>query len=228
MSIHDGHRDRLRERSTEHGLDSFSDLNALELLLCYAIPRRDTNELAHRLLNTFGSLSGVFEASLQELTSIPGIGSSAAVLLMLAPQITKKSLVSKANSIKIINSSADAGNYLMPRFVGEHDEVVLMLCLDNKRSVICCREMGRGVVNSVDTSIRRIVETALKVKASSVIIAHNHPNGIALPSREDNNFTRCVYRSLNMLGIHLEDHIIVAGDEFISLADSGVMHMYKY
>lgn len=228
MGVHDGHRERLRARFAEHGLESFNELNALELLLCYAIPRRDTNEIAHILLDAFGSLSGVFQASMQELTSIPGIGENAATLILMVPQIVKKAHVSKAKEIKIIRNSTDAGNYLLPYFLDEPDEIVMMLCLDNKRAVICCREMGRGVVNCVDANIRRMVETALKVKTTTVIVAHNHPNGVALPSREDDNFTRTLYRSLGLLGITLEDHIIVANDEFVSLADSGVMHLFKY
>lgn len=228
MGVHDGHRERLRARFAEHGLDSFNELNALELLLCYAIPRRDTNEIAHRLLDAFGSLSGVFQASMQELTSVPGIGENAATLILMVPQIVKKAHVSKARETKIIRNSTDAGNYLLPYFLNEPDEIVMMLCLDNKRAVICCREMGRGVVNCVDANIRRMVETALKVKTTTVIVAHNHPNGVALPSREDDNFTRTLYRSLGLLGITLEDHIIVANDEFVSLADSGIMHLFKY
>ena len=228
MGVHDGHRERLRARFAEHGLESFNELNALELLLCYAIPRRDTNEIAHRLLDAFGSLSGVFQASMQELTSVPGIGENAATLILMVPQIVKKAHVSKAKETKIIRNSTDAGNYLLPYFLDEPDEIVMMLCLDNKRAVICCREMGRGVVNCVDANIRRMVETALKVKTTTVIIAHNHPNGVALPSREDDNFTRTLYRSLGLLGITLEDHIIIANDEFVSLADSGVMHLFKY
>ena len=228
MGVHDGHRERLRARFAEHGLESFNELNALELLLCYAIPRRDTNEIAHRLLDAFGSLSGVFQASMQELTSIPGIGENAAMLILMVPQIVKKAHVSKAKETKIIRNSTDAGNYLLPYFLNEQDEIVMMLCLDNKRAVICCREMGRGVVNCVDANIRRMVETALKVKTTTVIVAHNHPNGVALPSREDDNFTRTLYRSLGLLGITLEDHIIVANDEFVSLAESGIMHLFKY
>lgn len=228
MGVHDGHRERLRARFAENGLDSFNELNALELLLCYAIPRRDTNEIAHRLLDAFGSLSGVFQASMQELTSVPGIGENAATLILMVPQIVKKAHVSKAKETKIIRNSTDAGNYLLPYFLDEPDEIVMMLCLDNKRAVICCREMGRGVVNCVDANIRRMVETALKVKTTTVIVAHNHPNGVALPSREDDNFTRTLYRSLGLLGITLEDHIIVANDEFVSLADSGIMHLFKY
>lgn len=223
MGVHDGHRDRLRQSYLEHGLMSMNDINALELLLFYAIPRRDTNEIAHRLLERFGRLEGVFSATAEELQEVEGIGETAAVLLTLIPEIMKKSRISKAREICQIRSSDDAGAYLLPYFLNERDEVLYLLCLDTKRTVICCAEMGRGVVNSVDTGIRRIVEKALKVRASSVILAHNHPDGIALPSREDEVFTRTLYNALETVGIRLEDHIIVAEDDYTSMADTGLL-----
>ncbi len=228
MGVHDGHRERLRQSFLEHGLSSMNDINALELLLFYAVPRRDTNELAHMLLQHFGSLDGVFSASAEELCEVEGIGTYAASLLTLVPEIMKKSRLSKSREIRQIRSSDDAGKYLLPYFMNERDEVVYLLCLDSKRAVICCAEMGRGVVNSVDTSVRRIVEKALKVKACSVIVAHNHPDGLALPSREDDLFTKCLYNALETVGIRLEDHIIVADEDYISIADTGMMALYKY
>ena len=224
MGVHDGHRDRLRQSYLEHGLMSMNDINALELLLFYAIPRRDTNETAHRLLDRFGSLDGVFSASAEELQEVEGIGENAAALLTLIPEIMKKSRVSKSREIRQIRSSDDAGACLLPYFLNERDEVVYLLCLDTKRCVICCTEMGRGVVNSVDTGIRRIVEKALKVRACSAILAHNHPDGIALPSREDEVFTRALYNALETVGIRLEDHIIVAEDDYTSMADTGLLY----
>ena len=228
MGVHDGHRERLRQSFLEHGLSGMNDINALELLLFYAVPRRDTNELAHLLLQHFGRLDGVFSASAEELCEVEGIGAYAASLLTLVPEIMKKSRLSKSREIRQIHSSDDAGEYLLPYFMNERDEVVYLLCLDSKRAVICCAEMGRGVVNSVDTSVRRIVEKALKVKACSVIVAHNHPDGLALPSREDDLFTKCLYNALETVGIRLEDHIIVADEDYISIADTGMMALYKY
>lgn len=115
MGVHDGHRERLRARFAEHGLESFNELNALELLLCYAIPRRDTNELAHRLLDAFGSLSGVFQASMQELTSIPGIGENAAALILMVPQIVKKAHVSKAQKGTRVQGKGNQDNKKLHR-----------------------------------------------------------------------------------------------------------------
>ena len=228
MGIHDGHRARLRASFLEHGLRSMNDINALELLLFYALPRRDTNETAHLLLERFGSLDGVFSAPIEELCEVEGVGEYAAALITLIPEIMKKARLSKVREIKQIKCSEDAGEYLLPYFMNEQDEVVYMLCLDAKRAVICCTEMGRGVVNTVDANIRRMVEKALKVKACSVIIAHNHPDGIAIPSREDDVFTKCLYDALETVGIRLEDHIIVADEDYISVADSGMMSFYKY
>ncbi len=228
MGIHDGHRARLRASFLEHGLRSMNDINALELLLFYALPRRDTNETAHLLLERFGSLDGVFSAPIEELCEVEGVGEYAAALITLIPEIMKKARLSKVREIKQIKCSEDAGEYLLPYFMNEQDEVVYMLCLDAKRAVICCTEMGRGVVNTVDANIRRMVEKALKVKACSVIIAHNHPDGIAIPSREDDVFTKCLYDAMETVGIRLEDHIIVADEDYISVADSGIMSFYKY
>ena len=226
MSIHDGHRDRLRDQFRDHGLDSFNDLNALELLLFYAIPRRDTNEIAHALLDHFGSLHAVFEASEQELCSVPGIGVQAATLLRLFPQMMRKSACSKTTGIRTIRKSSEAGEYLIPRFLNEQDEVILLLCLDSQKRIITCVEVGRGVVNASETSLRRIVETALKYKSTFVILSHNHPDGIACPSVEDDCMTKQVFRSLMLVGIHLEDHIVVAGESYASFRDMGMLGPY--
>ncbi len=226
MGVHDGHRERLRNQFREHGLDGFNELNALELLLFYAIARRDTNELAHMLLDHFGSLYAVLEASEQELCAIEGIGPQAATLLRLIPQIMRKSACSRNAGLRTIRSSAEAGAYLVPRFLYEQEEVVLLLCLDSRKRIITCAEVGRGVVNASETSIRRIVETALKYKSSSVILSHNHPDGAAVPSVEDERMTSQVFRSLSLVGVTLTDHIIVAGDAYASFKDTGMLGLF--
>lgn len=147
MSVHDGHRERLKARYLEHGLDNFNDINVLELLLFYAIPRADTNLIAHELLNRFGSLSGVLEASIQELQNVSGIGENSALLLSLIPQVSRRYMIDKTKPQKKINSASAAGKYFMPIFMYERDEVLYMLCLDSQKCVICCQLISRGVVN---------------------------------------------------------------------------------
>ncbi len=223
MSIHEGHRDRLKARFLEQGLDGFNELNALELLLFYAIPRRDTNELAHTLLNKFETLSGVFNASYQELVEVPGIGAHAAGLILLVPQLVRRSVLTDSERVKSICNSRDAAMYFVPRFMFEKEEVLLLACLDSQKRVITCTEMSRGVVNAVSASVRRITETALKKRASSVIIAHNHPDSIAIPSMEDNIITKEIMSALRLVDIPLADHIIVSGEDYFSFADSGML-----
>lgn len=228
MATHDGHRERLRDSFLTHGLNSFHELQALELLLFYAIPRKDTNPIAHALLDRFGSLDAVFDASERELCDVPGIGKNTAALIMLVPQIIKHSRVASANTIQYIRNGRDAAQYLRPRLDTEREEVALMVCLDADMSVISCVELARGTVNAVDFSIRRVVELALKYKASYVVLAHNHPGGSPRMSREDDLVTKNVYKALELVNIHLYDHILIAGDEYASINDLGGMRLYRY
>lgn len=221
MGIHDGHRARLRARYIEEGLAHFNEIDTLELLLFYAIPRRDTNELAHLLLQQFGSLDGVLGATTCDLCAVPGISENTAVLLHLFNDVARKCEISR-QSIRIVNSSQDAGTFLLPYFYGLRDETVYLLCLDAKGKVLDCRALFKGSANGVAIAIRKIVEVALSVNATSVIMAHNHPGGLALPSAEDRAATLRIRAALQNLDIVLIDHIIVADQDFISMADSGL------
>jgi len=224
MGIHDGHRERLKERFLKHGLDSFNDHNVLELLIFYSLPRVDTNELAHELIRRFGSLSAVFDAPIDELLRVPGVGKNTALLIKLIPQTARRYLVSRSGLGDILNTSQKAGEYLIPHFYAEREEVVFMICLDAKCKVINCQLLFRGGVNSAAVSIRKVVETALLYNSTSVIIAHNHTSGIALPSKEDEQTTRRVEAALKAVDITLTDHIVVADDDFVSMADNGFFH----
>ena len=223
MSVHDGHRTRLKERFTAYGLDNFNDLNVLELLLFYAIPRRDTNTLAHALLDHFGSLDAVFEASVHELQAVPGIGENAATLISLVPEIGKRCAVSRTRDVTIFSNSAQAARYLIPRLGAEKSEKVLLICLNPQKQLIHCAELGTGVVDTVSLNVRQVVETALKARASSVILAHNHPSGNPAPSRDDEQLTRRVREALQLVDISLDDHLIIGGQSFFSFSDSGLL-----
>ena len=225
MGVHDGHRERLRSSFLEYGLNPISDVNALELLLFYAIPRKDTNPLAHALLERFGSIQAVFSASEQELCEIPGISRSTAALIRLVPELGRRSRLRAAEDIQYIRTSQEAGAYLVPQFANIRDELALILCLDSGKRIIRCQELGRGEANTVHFSIRRLVEYAVQNKAAYVILSHNHPEGFALPSREDDQVTQQVYEALRTIGVELFDHIIVAQDDFVSYRDSGWLRM---
>lgn len=223
MGVHDGHRDRMKKRFLQHGLDNFDDHSVLELLLFFALPRRDVNPIAHALLDKFGTLSEVFSAPAESLTTVDGVGENAALLISLIPQLCRRSMMSEISGETILNSSEKAGRYLVPRFFGERDEVVYLLCLDAKYKILNCRKMFRGDVNSAEVSVRKIIETALTHNATSVILAHNHTSGIAIPSTDDQRTTSRINSALKTVDIILADHIIVAGDDFVSMADSGMI-----
>ena len=220
MSVHAGHRKRLKERFRQEGLDSFDELHVLELLLFYCIPQKDTNLLAHELLDRFGSLPQVLEATAEELEKVPGVGEHVSTLLTLITDISRYYMVSRSARFDVLLTNEQCGDYLLPYFVGRRDETVFMLCLDAKCKVLCCKEVGRGSVNSAGVPVRRVVETALGVNATTVILAHNHPSGLAIPSSEDIITTRRIAIALDAVGIVLADHIVGADDDVVSMVDS--------
>lgn len=221
MAMHDGHRQRLKDRFRQEGLDHFSDVQVLELLLFYCIPRIDTNPLAHRLLERFGSLAQVLEAPAADLEKVEGMGANAATFLSLITSVGRYYLVNRSAQNTILNTTEKCGNYLVSHFYGRRNETVFLLCLDAKCKLLCCREIGEGSVNSAGIPVRRIVETALAANATSVVLAHNHPSGLATPSPEDVYTTRRLAAALDTVEIVLADHIVVADDDFVSLVQSG-------
>ena len=220
MSDHTNHRARLRDRFLKEGLDNFNDINALELVLFYCIPRKDTNPIAHELIDHFGNLSGVISAKPQELKKIKGIGDNAVTFLSLLSQLERYCQTQRKAVGDVMETLEDCGTYLLPRFHGLQNETVFLLCLDAKSKILCCRKVGEGSVNSAGIPIRRIVEIALDSNASSVILAHNHPGGLAVPSVEDIQTTRRVAEALAPVDVILADHIVVAGEEFVSMVMS--------
>lgn len=222
MSIHDGHRQRLKERFLKTGLDGFTDVQVLELLLFYCIPRQDTNELAHRLLEQFGSLSRTMEADVEQLKKVDGIGDNAATFLKLIPAAGRYYGMDRVRcKEQPLHTLEACGEYLEPYFLGRTNEMVYLLCLDAKGEVLSCRQVGEGGINSASVSIRSIVEQALSVKASTVVLAHNHPSGIALPSNEDIMTTRRVAAALDAVDVVLADHLVMVDYDYTSMVQSG-------
>lgn len=220
MSIHDGHRARLKERFRKEGLDNFDELYVLELLLFYCIPRIDTNPLAHRLLDHFGSLAAVLDASPEELKKVEGVNQSASTFLSLITQVGRYYQVKRTEPGKILRTIEQCGNYLMPYFFGRENETVFMLCLDAKCKVLGCKMIGEGSVNSANIPIRRVVELALAANATTVVLAHNHPSGVAIPSADDIQTTHRMAAALEAVEITLADHIVFSRDDYVSLVQS--------
>ena len=221
MSIHDGHRQRLKDRFLREGLDGFTDIQVLELLLFYAVPRRDTNPIAHALLERFGSLAKVLDAPVVKLTQVDGISENGATFLKLVREIERRYALSQGEEI-ILNTIDDCCEYLSRFFRGKKNETVFLLSLDAKLKMLSCREVGEGSVNYASVPIRRCVEMALEDGATSVILAHNHPSGIAIPSNDDIQTTRRLAMALSTVEIQLADHIVVAEDEYVSMVQSGI------
>ena len=221
MGLHDGHRNRLKNRFLNEGLTNFEDHNVLELLLFYSIPRSNTNEIAHELLNKFGSLHGVFEAGMEDLMSINGISRHSAVLIKMIPELFVVYGRDKVRDIQKINSSDDAKQFFIPRFYGKVREEVQIVLLDDKMNIIKWVKIYEGSVNSANVPIRKIVEIAIENRATNVIIAHNHPTGLILPSKDDLRATAKVREALALVDIKLLDHVIVSDNEAASLKDSG-------
>lgn len=222
MYSQEGHRQRLRRRFRKEGLDHFDEVNVLELLLFYGKPRVDTKLLARELLNRFGSLSKVLEATPAELETVDGVGENTATLLSLVTQLGRYYLVNHSENPKILNTPEKYGRFLVDNFHGRREESVFLLCMDAKCKMLGCQMVGQGSVSSANVPIRKIVEIALSSNATTVILAHNHPSGMAIPSEEDKEATERLAMALSAMDIALADHVIVADKEFISLAQSGM------
>ena len=224
MNVHEGHRERKKRQFRENGLDAFQEHEVLELLLYYAIPRRDTNPIAHALLKRFGSLDAVFAAPEEELMRVDGIGENAAALIRLILPLYRRIRISSLAEDVILNSTEKAGAFFVDRLAGERTEIMYQACLDAKGKLLNVQKLSSGDVDFVYADIRSIVQNALLCRASAVVLAHNHPSGMALPSESDNTVTLQIHQVLQSVGVTLFDHIIVADDDFVSLRQNGLLH----
>lgn len=215
---HKNHRARLRRTFRKIGIENMPDHNVLEMLLFYSIPRVDTNELAHRLIERFGSLRRVFDAGYDQLLEVDGMGESSALLISSISGLTRRYIESGIASKIVLTDRDEVEEYIVKKFYGCSEENFYMLCLDHSGRLLNCVKLGEGSANSIGVDKRKVVEIALINKADVVIFVHNHPNGIAAPSKEDLIFTDEMSGTLSGIGIRLADHFIVAADEAISLA----------
>ena len=221
MGVHDGHRDRKRDQFLRCGAESFAEHELLELLLFYAVPRKDTNPIAHALINRFGSLQGVLSASFEELTKVPEVGKNAAVLIQLIAPLYRQSLIFAADHEVVLDTRERIGAYFRDIFIAHPAETMYQLCLDAKGRKLDVSKVGEGDVGSVGVNVRRIMENALRTRAVMVALAHNHPSGVALPSPEDRAATRQVQTALDAVGVRLVEHIITADNDYTSMRQQG-------
>ena len=217
----EGHRKRLKERFERSSFDGFHDHEVLELLLSYAIPRRDVKPLAKALLSEYSNLAAVLDAPLENLRQMPGVGPHAAVLLAMVPRLLDRYQQNRWSDKETFNSTRDAVRFLASEMGNERNEVFYILALNSTNGLIAKEPIQRGSVNRTAVFPRLVVEASLKHRATAVIMAHNHPGGDPNPSAADRQLTRKLKRTLSELDIQVHDHIIIAGPRYYSFAENG-------
>lgn len=221
--VHAGHRKRTKDEFLANGLNGLPDHKVLELLLFYAIPQRDVNELAHKLLEHFGSLAAVFHATHEQLTEVDGVGYNTAVLIRLIPAVAARYLQANSSFDGQLTSAWQFRELLLPLFFGQRNEVAYLVCMDGKGRLIVTKKLGEGIADTVRITARKVLEAALACNATRVVLAHNHVSGVALWSDADVNTTLHLKPLLQAAGIELVDHFIIANDDMVSMAASGLL-----
>lgn len=212
-NVHDGHRERVRERFLRDGLGGFEKHNVLEMVLFYAVQRKDTNPLAHALIDRFGSVRGVFEASVEELCTVEGITEYVATLLKLIPASMRyaASEVEKGERFESLNK---LGRRLVKCYAGLTVETVMLVLMDAGARILEIVTLGEGSVNQVRMETRKLIEHAIRTNASMAVLAHNHPGGSIIPSTEDLATTEAVAKAFETIHVDFIDHLLIAGDSF--------------
>lgn len=220
-SIHKGHRQRAKSEFIARGLEGMPDHRALELLLFYAIPQGDVNPLAHELIDHFGDLAGVFNATYDQLLEVKGVGENTATLIKLLPALAGRYLERRTEMGGQLLTTWQFRELLLPLFFGARNEMAYLICMDGKNKLIACRKLGEGIADQVAIITRKVMEAALGCNATRVALAHNHVSGVAMPSAADLHTTQELRRVLKQVSIELVDHFVVADDDMVSMRDSG-------
>lgn len=223
MSYLEGHRQRLRDRFNASGLGAFEDHEVLELLLTYAVPRKDVKPIGRALLDRFGSLSNALDAATVDLTSVAGVGENGATLLHLMPALTRRYLRDRWGHKPQLATREDVARFAVDELATANNEVFLLIILTHENHVLRALPLHEGTITSAPVYPRLVVEAALRHHAAKVVFAHNHPGGVAQPSDEDVEVTRTLCDVLAVLGIPVVDHVIVAGPRTFSMAAAGLL-----
>ena len=221
--LHEGHRKRVKSRYLAEGMDAFADHEVLEMLLFFSIPMKDTNELAHEMIQEFGSLAGLFEADPKDICRRCGVSENTGILVSLIPSLARRYFKDKWGDKPVLNSSTKAGEYAVSLFAGRTYENFFVICLDSQNRVNYSAQVHEGTINEAAVYPRLIVETALRHQANSIILAHNHPGGSMEPSSADIDVTKKIVNAIEAISIKVMDHIIVAGEKYYSFAEKGLM-----
>lgn len=217
---HDGHRQRMKDRLLRDGLGGFADHEVFEMLLYYAQPYRDTNELGHRLVERFGSLVGVLEAGYADLIRVEGITPHMATLLVLCGQLNRRYAREQYAVGRLLYTTEDYGNCVLPWFIGEKVESVVLISMDNRCRLLNSTRIFTGGVNTTHFNFRELVRQTLQDNATQIVLAHNHPNGHACFSQADVQTTVQCLELLAPLQIRLLDHLVVSQDDYVSMAST--------
>ena len=220
---HTGHRARMRERFRASGLDGFAPHEVLELILFYAIPQRNVNPLAHRLLDTFGSLHGVLDAPVEELQKVEGVGEYAATLLSLFSQTARRIQQSRQSQLTPVTNRGQAEAHCLALLSSLRQERFYAVCLNGQMQCLGDALIATGSISEVPAYPRLVAEAALRYNAHSVVLCHNHPGGSLVPSRQDMEITRRLAQVLEGIEVRLADHIIVAGGQALSMVAYGLI-----
>lgn len=222
-NLHNDHRKRLKAEFRENGLDHFEQHRIVELLLFYAIPRVDTNETAHRLMDRFGSVSGILDAPYELLCEVQGIGPEAGTFLKLLSSFIKIYMDDRLSRDNRITDPDTAKRYMQSKFLGETAECVYLAGIGNNGKVIFCKRMEEGSPESVGIKPSVLIRALLRADAVKAVLAHNHPYGICNPSGADVRATCILHEELARVDVELMDHIVVAADGVSSLREQGMM-----
>lgn len=227
-NAHQGHRQRMHERVQNYGLDSLAPHEALEYVLYLTNAQKDTNGIAHDLIDRFGDFAGVLEASEDELCTVDGVGPSTARMLHLLPQISRYYGRSRTSNTRCITSTEQMGSYLMAKFAWSDYERAMLVSLDSRKRVRAAVWLREGTTDRVSLELKDVVQAAIKGKTDAVVLCHNHPNGVALPSLEDMEATGNIARALGLVNIHLLDHFILTDTEYFSMRDENRLPIYDF
>ena len=224
-NVHEKHRERLRKLYRTFGIDSFSDHEVLEMLLYFTIPRKDTNETAHNLINAFGCLSSVFEAKPHDLLTVDGIGQKSADHIAYIGSVIRAYENDKAKQFEItkerpaLDNPETMKNIIKSYFSGMKNEVFYLVFLNTRKKVIYSEKFAEGTLDTVEIYTRNVVTSALRANAHSVILAHNHLSGNPAPSNADLSTTKAIQKALWTVDIYLVDHFVIGGDNITSMRE---------